>query len=243
MEWKDSAIILHRSKYSEKLMVLTCFSSRNGLSRGAISNAKKNQSITDVGNVVSVSWRGRLEEHLGRFSIESHETIYPFIYHDIAKMSALANLCELFRYGLAPKDPNKVLYGYLEDFLYAMKYNESNWLQRMLFLEMEFLSHSGFGLDLSKCGVAGGNEDLAYISPKTGRAISAEVGLPYKTKLFRMTQSLQRVDCEAGIEDVLESLKVTQYFLEKHFKIPESRKKFVDIVAMLQKNNNDLESN
>ena len=224
-------------------MVLTCFSSRHGLSRGSISNAKKNQSITAVGNVVSISWRGRLEEHLGRFSIESHEAIYPFIYHDIAKMSALTNLCELFRYGLAPKDPNKVLYGYLEDFLYAMKYNESNWLQRMLFLEMEFLSHCGFGLDLSKCGVAGDSENLAYISPKTGRAISAEVGLPYEKKLFRITQSLQKVDCEAGIEDVLESLKVTQYFLEKHFKIPESRKKFVDIVAMLQKNNNDLESN
>ena len=89
MEWKDSAIILHRSKYSDKIMVLTCFSSKHGLSRGSISNAKKNQSITDVGNIVSLSWRGRLEEHLGKFSIESHESVYPFIYHNIAKMSAM----------------------------------------------------------------------------------------------------------------------------------------------------------
>ena len=189
MEWKDSAIILHRSKYSDKIMLLTCFSSQYGLSRGSIRNAKKNQSTTDVGNIVSLSWRGRLEEHLGRFSIESHESVYPFIYHDIAKMSAMSNLCEIFRYGLAPKEPNKVLYRYLEDFLYAMKYNESNWLQRMLFLEMEFLSHSGFGLDLSKCGVTGSASELAYISPKTGRAISQEIGNPYKEKLFKITGS------------------------------------------------------
>lgn len=243
MEWKDSAIILHRGKYTDKLMVLTCFTSKYGLSRGAVSNTKKNQVFTDVGSVISVSWRGRLEEHLGKFSIVSHEAIYPFIYHDVSKMSALTNLCEIFRSCLAPKEPNSILYSYLEDFLYAMKYNESNWLQRLLFLEMEFLAHTGFGLDVSKCGVTGEKEDLCYISPKTGRAISKEVGLPYEEKLFSMTKAIQRIECESDTEDIINSLGITQYFLEKNFKIPGGRKKFIEVVRMLQKEQNNLESN
>lgn len=242
MEWKDSAIILHRSKYSDKLMVLTCFSSKHGLARGAVGNNKKNQSITDVGNIVSLSWRGRLEEHLGKFKIESCETIYPFIYSDAVKMSAMINLCDIFRNVLAPKDPSKVLYGYLEDFLYSIKYNENNWLQRLLFLELEILSHSGFGLDLSKCAATGSEENLYYISPKTGKAISKEAGFPYDSKLFKMTETLKDIESEAGLADILESLSITQYFLEKHLNIPESRKKFIQMVSVLQKNKDNLES-
>ncbi|MCH9754029.1 MAG: DNA repair protein RecO, partial [Alphaproteobacteria bacterium] len=182
-----------------------------------------------LGNIISITWRGRLEDHLGKFNVLSHESVYPFVYANQMKMISLMSLCDLFYVALAEKEPQKVLYGYLEDFLYSIKYDESYWLNRLLFIELELLSHIGFGLDLEKCAVSNKSEGLSYISPKTGRAVSKEVGEQYKDKLFYFPKVLQDFESD-DIEELFYALKITKYFLEKNLDIPESRNKLEQIL-------------
>jgi DNA repair protein RecO (recombination protein O) len=229
MEWKDTGVVVHINHYNDNLMIVSCVTSKYGLCKGAVKNTKKIRGSISVGNIISMTWRGRLEDHLGKFAILSHESIYPFIYADQMRMVALMSLCDLFHISLAEKEPQKVLYNYLEDFLYSIKYSEKDWLKRLLFIELELLSHIGFGLDLTKCAVSGELENLKYISPKTGRAISESVGAPYKEKIFYLPEILKNFESDV-YDDLFYALKVTKYFLEKNINIPESRNKLEQIL-------------
>jgi len=224
MEWKDTAIVLNLNRYSDSLTIVSCLTSKYGVCKGAIKNTKNGRSSSAIGNIVSVSWRGRLEGHLGRFDIMSYESIYPFVYDNKEKMNSIMSLCDLFNTSLAPKEPNKVLYDYLEDFLYSIKYKEKDWLKRLLFIEVELLSHMGFGLDITKCAVSGETIGLEYISPKTGRAISKAIGDPYESKLFKLPKIFQDFTSSYNKDEMLYALKITKYFLEKNITLPESRK-------------------
>lgn len=229
MEWKDTGVVVHLNYYNDNLIIVSCITSKYGLCKGAVKNTKKIRGSIAVGNIISVTWRGRLEDHLGKFTVLSHESIYPFIYADQVKMVSLMSLCDLFHISLAEKEPQKALYNYLEDFLYSIKYGDKDWLKRLLFIEIELLSHIGFGLDLSKCGVSGKSDDLKYISPKTGRAISGSVGDAYKEKIFYLPDILKDFNSDI-YDDLFYSLKITKHFLEKNLEIPESRNKLEQIL-------------
>jgi len=238
MEWKDTAIVIHVHSYNDELLIISCLSSKYGLCSGSMRNTKANRGVACIGNVISVTWRGRLETHLGKFAVNGHESIYPFIYHDERKMLAMVSLCELFYKNLSPKEPQKSLYRYLEDFLYSIKYDEENWLKRLVFIELELLSHVGFGLDLTKCAISGSVDNLIYLSPKTGRAISKEIGALYEGKLFKLPRLFYDFDGGFLTEELIYALRVTKHFLTKHLVISESRNKLEEI---LQKRISSLE--
>jgi DNA repair protein RecO (recombination protein O) len=81
--------------------------------------------------------------------------------------------------------------------------------------EMGLLDELGFGLDLSKCASTGQGGDLIYVSPKTGRAVSAVAGKPYHDRLFALPAFLGG-HAEPTVQDVIAGLKLTGYFLERH---------------------------
>ena len=230
MEWKDTAIVLNVHSYNDTLLIVSCLASKYGLCSGTVRNTKSGRNVVAVGNIISVSWRGRLESHLGQFNIASHESIYPFIYDNQEKMIAMISLCSIFHRSLAHKEPQKNLYNYLEDFLYAVKYDEKTWLKRLLFIELELLSHIGFGLDLDKCAISGDRDNLCYLSPKTGRALSREVGEQHKTKLFKLPEVFHDFDMDVSVEEMFYALKITKHFLEKNLEIPETRNKLEQIL-------------
>ncbi len=216
MQWKDSAIIIKKYDHSDHLSIVSCFTIKYGLRKGIVKLGNKKQQQACIGNVVEIIWKGRLEEHLGRFDIQAQEFVYPFIYNDHKKLVSLQSILELLSVCLVEKEPQQELYEHLENFIYKLKFGESNWLLSMVFLEMHILAKLGFGFDCSKCAVTGSAENLAYLSPKTGRAVSERIGKPYAEKLFVLPKIFIDADYSPTSEEVTQAFKITKYFFEKN---------------------------
>lgn len=218
MQWEDTAIILEMNKYSESLTVISCITEKYGLRKGAIRITKANKSYAYPGNVVEISWSSRLEEHLGKFTIQSCDAVYPYLYNNQKKLISLLSICSLCSACLAEKEPQNSLYRQLEDFIYLIKFSEdpNEWIKFLLLLEFHLLSVLGFGLDVSKCVVTNTTNDIAYISPKTGKAVSKAVGEPYKDRLFKVPKIFINSESDYSEEDLKEAFNITKYFFKKH---------------------------
>jgi DNA repair protein RecO (recombination protein O) len=98
------------------------------------------------------------------------------------------------------------------------------------------LDELGFGLDLSKCAATGARENLAYVSPRSGKAVSAEVGEPFQNRLFRLPAFLWAGGTAAPAE-VIEGLKLAGFFLERHvfeprgMRLPEQQDWIISALA------------
>lgn len=216
MELDGQAIILESQEYNHDLLIMSVLFEHYGVRKGAIKSSKKNKTALNVGNILSLRWYARLEDHLGYFNIKSFETIAPFVYHDQQKLLSLLSICGLYKACLAEKEPQESLFFQLENFLYALKFNNTLWLNMLVLLELELLSKAGFGLDLSRCVATGSIENLTYISPKTGKAVAKEPGEKYKDKLFLLPKLFLDPNENLENKDVLQALQVTRYFLEKN---------------------------
>ena len=216
MELEGQAILIDLQEYNQDLLILSVLSEHHGIRKGMINSSKRNKAALAVGNILNFRWYARLENHLGSFNVKSFEAIAPFVYNDKKKLLALLGTCGLFKGCLIEKEPQETLFSQLENFLYALRFNNLSWLNMVVLLELELLSKSGFGLDLSKCVVTGSTENLSYISPKTGRAVSKEGGEKYKDKLFLLPKVF--VDPNERLEDadIACALYITRYFLEKN---------------------------
>jgi DNA repair protein RecO (recombination protein O) len=236
MELNGQAIILDSYSYNHELLIITVLFEHHGIKKGAIKISKKNTVALTVGNILSLRWYARLDDHLGSFNIKSFESIAPFVYHDKKKLLALVGCCRLYKTCLIEREKQEVLFSQLESFLYALKFNNPLWLNMIVLLECELLSKSGFGLDLSKCVVTGRTKDLMYISPKTGKAVSRGAGELYKDKLFLLPKLFVDPNAEWGDKEVAEALNVTRYFLEKNIfstnkeSFPTMRRELEDIL-------------
>lgn len=178
---------------------------------------RKNRSIFQPGNSVSVTWKARLEEHLGNFSCEYKDSVVGFILSDNKKLLALQSACSMIVNTMPERDPHPDLYYIFADFLSHLK-DSTTWLSHYVLFEIELLKNLGFGLDLEKCAATGSSCNLAYVSPKTGRAICAEAGEPYKDKLFKYPNFINN-----EVAEIAEGLKLTQHFLNEHFFIPHDK--------------------
>jgi DNA repair protein RecO (recombination protein O) len=216
MELDGQAILLDAYDYGNDLFIISVLFEHHGIKKGAIKRTKKNKVALTVGNLLNLRWYARLDDHLGTFNVKSFESIAPFVYHDKKKLLSLVSSCSLYKACLAEQEPQPTLFSQLENFLYALKFNNPLWLNMIVLLEAELLSHSGFGLDLSRCVATGSLKDLLYISPKTGKAVAKEPGERYKDKLFPLPKLFADPNSEWPNQDIAEALKVTRYFLEKN---------------------------
>lgn len=214
MNWQDAGIVLQASNYSDSVSVLTLLTRSHGLRKGSCS--KQDLVHASVGNIVNVGWRGRLEEHLGRFTISNFEPIYPRFYNDRERILALSSICSLFAKCLNEHEPQEHLYSALEELLDAMVGNDPGWKRKFCLAEMELLAAIGFGLDLSQCAVTRSTHDLAYVSPRSGKAVSREVGHSYMDKLFKMPRALLPLESEYAPSDLMEAMDLIEFFLLRH---------------------------
>ncbi len=236
MEWQNEGIILAVKPHSESNLVIELLTSEfgrhNGLVRGGRS--QKNRASLQIGNRVIATWRGRLEEHLGNYKIELTNAYSALLLDDRLSLSGVNTLCTLARM-LPEREPFKGLYE--ASVLILDHMNDIDiWPMLLVRWELEFLHQLGFGLDLSQCAATGSKEDLIYISPKSGKAVSASAGEPYKDKLLHLPTFLQRdaVSNHQEInQDVIHGFDLTGFFLSKYIfnprgqNIPESRARLV----------------
>ena len=212
MEWKDKAILVGINHFRDNSSIITLFTENHGLKNSIVRKNKSNQNILNNSNILDIEWKGRLEEQMGNIHILNCYNLYSQIYNNKKKLYLALSMCELLKYGLHENEKQPHLFHTSINFL--LNINETNYIYEYILFEKELLSEIGFGLDLSECGATGSKENLIYISPKTGRAISEEAGYPYKEKLFRLPHSLK--DYYNNFEDQVYSLNILEYFISKH---------------------------
>ena len=214
-EWTDSALIVGVRKFAERDAVLSFLTQNhgrhNGLAKGAFS--KRHAGDFQIGNLVQIGWKARLEEHLGTVKAELLTPYAVNVLDDPVKLTVLSCLCAMC--SLLPEREN--VSGFFEKTLEQIALLPfDGWASRYALWEVSLLKALGFGLDLSACAVTGETQNLIYVSPKSGRAVSRQAGEPWKDKLLALPAFLHTGKEEADVAEIKKALKLTGFFLENH---------------------------
>jgi DNA repair protein RecO (recombination protein O) len=217
MEWADEAVILGVRRHGEASVIAEVMTRSRGRHLGLLRNGRSRtmQPVLQPGNRVEVTWRARLDEHLGNFSMEPLSYRAAQLMEHAASLHGVQALAALLRL-LPERDPHPHLYEMLNIVLDHFEEPASAGELYVRF-ELAVLNDLGFGLDLAECAATGAKDNLVYVSPKTGRAVSREAGLPYHDRLFALPDFLSAASRRAATHESLsEAFKMTQYFLARH---------------------------
>ena len=220
MQWTDEGIVLGVRRHGEASGILELMTRAHGrhlgLVRGGFGSRMK--PVLQVGNGVSATWRARLDEHLGNYTIEPvnlRAADYFAASHAIYGVSHLAALMRL----LPERDPHEGLYDEFDGILERL--TDLVLVAPMVVrFELQMLSELGFGLDLEQCASTGATADLIYVSPKSGRAVSRIAGEPWADKMLQLPAFLRDLDIEPQGGDLADGFALTGYFLERHVLAP-----------------------
>lgn len=217
MKIEDYGIVLSTSKFGDSSLVVKILSQEHGPIKGLVKSARKNGTILQAGNMVHFSWSARLSEHLGLIT-PTLEKAYPLLcFSEYTKILSITSLCSLIDSLIPEREISTDVFEQLKCYLDDI--NTENWLKRHVLLELYILEKSGFGLDIERCSVTGSHDNITYISPKTGSAVSKDVGEPYKSRLFSIpAYFFQTAENQPySLKEVIDGLEITRYFLAKHF--------------------------
>jgi DNA repair protein RecO (recombination protein O) len=223
MEWRDEAIVLGLRPHGESAAIVTLLTPEHGrhagLARGA--GGRRGRSLYQPGNRVQAVWRARLGEQLGNFSCELVEAHGGRLIEDPMRLAALSSSAALVEAALPEREPHRFLYDRLLALLRSLQSDEPGmrWPQDYVRWELDLLTELGFGLDLSHCTVTGVTTDLAFVSPRSGRAVSRQAGGRYGDRLLPLPEFLGGAG-PAQSDEVTRGLALTGYFLEQHVFAP-----------------------
>ncbi|MFP4314102.1 MAG: DNA repair protein RecO [Alphaproteobacteria bacterium] len=235
--WEDQGIVLSVRAHGENGGVVSLLTQDHGRHAGFVRgiHSSKMRGITEVGTLVDARWQARVSDNLGSYMLEHYKSYAPNIMSEPLKLAALQSACALCDHALPEREGHSGLYHGL---LALFETLESDiWGAAYIMWEIAFLRELGFSLDLSKCAGGGDDQALAYVSPKTGRAVSYEAGAPYKEKLLDLPAFLKPNGGPAELDDIKTGLKLTGYFLEHwafthHSQgIPPERARFYERLA------------
>ncbi len=227
MEWTDDAIVLSVRPHGESSAILEALTHRHGRHLGLVRGgaSRRTRPALQPGNTLHLHWRARLNEHLGNFTAE---IVTARAGDMLESREALAGLNAFAAVAAAALPEREVHAGVFEAgsiLLDAMRADDfAHWGALYVRWEAGLLDELGFGLDLSRCASTGAVENLTYVSPRTGRAVSAQAGLPYKDRLLALPAFLlgsQNASPDAA--DVLAGLKLTGHFLLERVLQPHGR--------------------
>ncbi|MHB8886383.1 MAG: DNA repair protein RecO [Methylovirgula sp.] len=191
MEWHDEGMIIGVRKHGETSAILEVMTRAHGRHLGLVKGgrAKRMQPVLQAGNGLRLVWRARLDEHLGFYAVEATDLRAAQLMATKASLQGLNLLTALLRL-LAERDPHAALYDaalFVADRLTDTKLGPA----LLARFELALLVELGFGLDLSCCAATGTTDDLVYVSPKSGRAVSRLAGEPYRERLLPLPAFLR----------------------------------------------------
>lgn len=217
LQFNDEGYIINLRKHGESSLILTVLTRQHGKVTGYVKNClhKRNLGIYQLGNLVGLEAYSRVDENMLSLKIELISPMAVNFLADPQKLSALSSLCGLCNAAMPELSPLDRFYYYIDSFFNLI--NEDNWLTHYCYFEFCLLENLGIGLDLSECAVTGETENLCYVSPKSGKAVSQEAGFIYKEKLFSYPHFIINNDFNPTSEEVANLLKMTEFFLMKNF--------------------------
>ena len=215
MEWSDQAIVLSSRRHGENGAILSVLSAMHGRHAGLVrgGGGRRGNSLLQPGNLLNVTWKARLAEQLGVFSWEPIQSFSALWLDDSKRLAAIASMASLADAVLLEREPCVASWQAFLAFLSGL--DQDDWLVRYVTWEMTLLDDLGFGLDLSCCAASGTTEDLIYVSPKSGCAVSRKEGAPYHDRLLPLPAFLLHKGA-ADVGEILAGLRLTSYFLERH---------------------------
>ena len=217
MDWSDEGIVLSQRPHGETSAIVEIFTRERGRHMGLVKGGRSRarRPILQVGNHVDVTWRARLEDHLGQFTVELRHGYAAEVMTDRMALAGLSSLCDMGRL-LAERDPHANLYE-ISLFVLSFMGDDDVWPSLLARWELALLDELGFGLDLTSCAATETTDDLIYVSPKSGRAVSREAGAPYKDKLLPLPAFLREGrQGDPQPDDVVNGLTLLGYFFNKH---------------------------
>ena len=237
MQWSDEAVILGSRAHGETSISLEVLTRAHGRHLGIVRGGRSRRLTPSLqpGNLVEITWRARLESQLGTFQVEAGELRGAKMFGSPAALYAFATLASHLRL-LAEREPHPALYDALR--IIGEHLSEPAIAAALVLrFELALLAELGFGLDLSACAATGSRENLTFVSPKSGRAVSAAAGKPYSDKLFELPSFL--VEGEGrDLPDapaLAAGFRLTGFFLSRHvheprgLDMPESRERFLNL--------------
>jgi DNA repair protein RecO (recombination protein O) len=238
MEWRDEGALLSVRRHGESAAIIEVFTAEHGRHVGVVRGgaSRKIAPVLQPGAQLDVRWRARLEEHIGSYTVEPIKSRAAAVMGDRLALAGLNSVTALLGFCLPEREPHPQLYQFsimLLDFLGTT----DAWPLGYLRWELALLEEMGFGLDLASCAVTGSLDDLAYVSPKTGRAISAGAAGKWADRMLPLPQALLGHG-DGDLIEIREGLMTTGFFLKNRLApqmgdrpLPEARQRLVDAMA------------
>jgi DNA repair protein RecO (recombination protein O) len=223
MEWRDTGFVLAARRHGESGVIVELLTAEHGRHAGLVRGGQspKLRAVLQPGNEVAATWRGRLAEHLGMLSCEPVRAYAARFLGDPDRLAGLAAATALVAAALPEREPQPDVFALFASLIGALD-SGFDWQARYVEWEKDLLAALGFGLDLGRCAVTGVTTDLAYVSPRTGRAVSRVAGLPYHDKLLALPDFLWRDEPADRIQLAL-GMALTEYFLVHYVFAPQGR--------------------
>ncbi|MEM6421285.1 MAG: DNA repair protein RecO [Pseudomonadota bacterium] len=215
MEWQDEGLLLARRPHGETSVIIDVLTASRGLHSGLVRGGQSGKMAATLqpGAQLALEWRGRLEEHLGNYHVEPLRPRAAMLMEDRAALAAFNSMAALILAFVPEREPDFDLYEATLDLVDTLCTRPREWPGTYVRWEAAFLATLGFGLDLTRCAATGVRGDLAYVSPRTGRAVSREAGGPYAAKLLPLPPFLagEGVVTMAGVRL---GMRMVGWFLE-----------------------------
>ena len=237
MRWDDEAIVLSVRPHGESSAIAQLLTRAYGRHAGLVrgGQSKRLKAVYQAGNLVKAVWSGRLSEHLGSFDCELIRSYSAGIIEQPDRLVALVASTAVCEGAMPERESHPACFEGLLALLDALE--GDHWAEVYVRWELGLLAELGFGLDLSRCAGGGDNDQLSYVSPKSGRAVSLSAGEPYRERLLPLPGFLLGRG-EGGRKEIADGLALTGYFVERHLfhphhkALPDSRQRLAERLSV-----------
>lgn len=241
MEWSDTGIVLAARPHGETSAILEVLTRQHGRHLGLVRGgySRRRRSELQPGNTLALTWRARLSEHLGNLAVESIRIRAGDLLDRRDSLTGLNAFTSVASVALPEREAHSGLFDAAEILLDRMMSGKvKDWAPLYVKWEAGLLDALGFGLDLSQCAVTGTRDNLAFVSPRTGRAVSAAAGAPYQGRLLDLPAFLLgSQNAEVKPADIAAGLFLTGTFLvdrvlqSQNREMPSSRRRLGELMV------------
>lgn len=237
LEWRDTGMLLSVRRHGETAAIAEVFTRDHGRHLGVVrgGGSRKQAPVLQPGTQLDLTWSARLEDHLGSFRVEPVVERASALMADRVALAGLNSVCALLGFALPERSAHGRLYDFTISLVDAMAAGQGWWPVYVLWERM-LLEDTGHGLHLDQCAVSGGTQELVYVSPKSGRAVSRAHAGEWADRLLPLPPVLAG-DTD-DLDGIMDGLRTTGYFLTSHLApalgndpLPQARERLITVLG------------